>query len=393
MHRRARTFAAGRAGFRARRARSAAPLVLGALGLLGGTACGDDAPAAIESGAARARSGALLVVPGILQFEPIPFGGRGAGSFELQNTGAAPLTLTRIGPLSCGCETAELELPARAAPGDRVAIDPDGMYLVLAPGERALLHMRVDTSRFREPISRRIGSFAVHHDGGDALLLEYAVDIFTPFQLEPWSLDLGEIGPHDRASGAVTLLAHDVDSFGLDLPAQVDGWDIAKERIEVGTTFAWRIHVTAPPELPYGPFQREFRFRTDLPDAPPVRFWVMGRVEPDLGWAPKRLLLHGEPGPVSASLRVQLRPAGERMAAPRLEFDAGEVAPAAVAADLETLVEGRQWRVVLTRTGPAPAAIVNGTLRLRTEHPEQEWIEVPYTLFPAPAAAADGQGR
>ncbi len=351
--------------------------------LLPGLACG--------GADARPEGTTLEVRPQLLQFDPIPFGGRAEGVYHLRNAGAAPLRIRRIGPTGCGCANPVLELPGRSGPERRLRLDLGPVEVVLQPGEEALLHLTLDTSRFREPVSRRHGSFPIVIEGQPPVVLEYAADIWNPVQVEPWAVDLGRVGVREQPVATVLVKGHDQARFRLLAPEEVDGWRVAAVQVPGGEVDLWRVTVTAPPELPQGPFRQDFRLPLDVPGALPVRFTVMGVGEPDLVWGPKRLIFPAEGQRLALELTLRLRARGRSLPPPEVELLPEGGGDSGLEVQVRAAEPERSYRIRVTRLAGPPPATRRGILRLHTAWEEQPVIEVPWVLLPVPPAPpADG---
>lgn len=331
-----------------------------------------------------AGTGPLEVRPRILELPPVPFGGREEGVYRLRNIGDRSLRILRIGPTGCGCAVPRLELPARSGPERDLRLDLGEVEVTLAPGEEAILHLALDTSRFREPVSRRHGSFPIVLDGHPPLVLEYTADIWTPVQVEPWAVDLGRVGVREQPVASVLVKGHDAPHFRLLPPAEADGWRVDAVPLPGGEVDLWRVTVTAPPELPEGPFHQEFRIPLDLPRALPVRFTVMGVAGPDLVWTPTRLFFPPEGGRLALDLRLRLRARGATLPPPEVEILPEGGGESGLALEVAPDEPGRSYRVRLIRLAGPPAAPRRGVLRIHTSWEEQPVVEVPWFLAPAP---------
>jgi hypothetical protein len=318
----------------------------------------------------------LAAEPHVLDLGSVPFGERREGVWSLHNRSERALELVRIGPLGCQCADAELVL----ASGRRVDVR-EGLPIsvALAPGERAELHFALDTARYRDPISRKIGTVPLLFTDAEPLLLEWSVDVWTPFVAEPWDLDLGEVGVRERAQGRVLVQAHDDEDFGLVVDAVIEDWTVRSTRLSPpGERALYEIRVMAPAELPEGGFQRHFRLPTDLAGAPPVRFSVRGVAGPDLVALPRRVLLDPSRGRneervtviqravdgVVAQLAVDGLPDG-------MTLEAVDAAPAA------------RRGFTLRWTGAAPPTTLRGALIVRTGDAERPELALPWTVLQA----------
>lgn len=333
--------------------------------------------AACARDAERAALHPLEATPAQLDLGSVPFGERREAAWTLHNRGERALEIVRIGPLGCQCASAELEL----AGGRRLDVR-DGLPIsvTLAPGERATLHFTLDTQRYRDPISRKIGSVPVMFTEAEPVLLEWEVDVWTPFVSEPWDLDLGEIGMRERAQGRVLVQSHDDDDFGLEVDTVIEGWTLRSRRLSPpGQKASYEILVTAPAELPEGGFQEHFRLFTDLAGAPPVRFAVRGVAGPDLVALPRRVLL--DPARGRDAERVVLRHRAPQGSVRTLEFDGLVDGLTVEAVDAEPAAERG---FTLRWSGDAPRETLRGLLVVRTGDAERPEVGVPWTVMQGP---------
>lgn len=336
------------------------------------------------TGAAGLPTAPATVEPLVYDFGRIPFGQVRTGSYRVRNVGREPLELVQVGPAPCDCAGLELEFPARPEAQRRLRVDPNGMQVPLAAGEELLVHLELNTARYREPISRKRGAFVLRFAGYEGLRLEYESDIWNPHWVEPWALNLGNVGVRQRASGYVMVRGHDETDFQLLAPAEVNGWSLAVSRVGSADGIAtYRVDVTAPAELPQGGFQQEFVLRSDLPESPPIKFTAQGVAEADIAWTPKRLLFAGADRPRTAELVLRALPAQLELAPPAARLRG---ASDGLTAAVEAVEPGRTYRVRLTLAAPPPAQAEQAELHLATGYPEQPEIVVPISILPPPPA-------
>jgi hypothetical protein len=345
---------------------------------------GTSAAAAALLATACAPSGAepeehpLAVAPAFLELGRVPFGDRREGLWTLENRSARTLEIVRAGPLGCQCAQAALALP-----DGRVIDVADGLPISarLAPGARAELRFVLDTARYRDPISRKVGAVPLIFADAPPLVLEWAVDVWTPFAVEPWDVDLGAVGVRQRAQGRVLVQGHDDDDFGLEVEAVEDGWSVRSRRLSgAGEKALYELLVTAPPELPEGGFQRAFRFLTDLPGAPPVRFTVRGVAGPDLALTPARVFL--DPANGRGEARVALVQRARDGLVLRLEVEG--LPPGLQLAEADAEPAARR-EFLLRWSGAPPAETLRGALTVITGDAERPRIKLPYTVMPRAA--------
>ncbi|MFQ5750003.1 MAG: hypothetical protein ACE5H3_11180, partial [Planctomycetota bacterium] len=293
---------------------------------------------------------------------------------------ARPVTITRIGPTGCDCALLDLVLPARPAGQRTLRLDPRGIHLVLQPGEKAVLGLVLDTSRYREPVSRKIGSFPVYLEGEPPLVLEFAADIWTPYWVEPWSVDLGPVGIRQRARAVFGVRSHDETRFKLVVPEEIDGWMLETHEVpgEKGAS-AWRIEVTMPAELPQGPFYKEFRVHSDLPGGPPLRFAVQGVAGPDVLAKPERVILLRGNGPSDETV-VEIQARAWKSLVDILGAEIEGDLKTDLQVEWKTVVPHQRFEVTLRARSPAPASPRTGILHVRTSDPDVPQLDVPVSV-------------
>ena len=316
--------------------------------------------------------------------DPVPFGESREGSFVITNHADEVQIIERIGPASCSCTSLRLRFPDRAEAG---VIDLTGrnQEILLEAGESAVIEVTFDSSRLRRPVSRRNDSFAVVVQGSRSLVLEYAIDIWTPFWVEPWSVELGRVGVREKATGFAAVKAHDAESdFDLIVPETIEGWTTSVRAGEGGAA-DYVIEFTAPDELPQGPFDVRVPIRTDVPDSPTLHVWVRGIAVPDLDWSPQRIVLIPDAnGQAAATVNLVSR-AVERPLGLRAVVFEGLPADFAdgIQAESRTVTPEQAFAIDLRMTRP-PSERLEGALVLVTDDPDQPRISIPLAIRAKP---------
>lgn len=323
----------------------------------------------------------LSVEPAFLDLGSVTFGERTSGIYKLKNTTGKPLLVSRIGPFSCQCVSAELELPARSGAMARRRLDGKRLNLTLAVEEQMSIHFTLDTSRYRIPASRKVGSIPVVFHDYSGMVLEWGADIWNPFSVEPWNVDLGEIGVREGASGTAMVVAHDTIDFGLDIDFVDDeGWTVRSDSISVvGAGVTYQLTFTAPEVLPEGPFQKKFVLHTDLSGAPPVKVAVTGFARPDLSFRPMRLVFDPSADRLEAQLVVTHRAAKGSLQ--NLQLQAFEEAGFEIAEKVNR-ANGKSIMVRLRYLGEATEAGANLSIELPTGDEHMPILKVPVSIMP-----------
>ena len=317
--------------------------------------------------------------PSFLDLGSVTYGQRTSGTYRLRNSSDLPLAISRIGPFSCQCVSADLVLPER---GDSTSRRLDGkrLNLVLEPQESMEIHFTLDTARYRKPASRKVGSIPIVFPEHPGIVLEWGADIWTPFAVEPWSIDMKEVGVRERPQGTAMVVAHDSNDFQLQIDQEFDdGWSVKSRQVSLKQArLAFELTFTAPEVLPEGPFQREFRMHTNLQDAPPVRVTVQGFARADLSFSPARLVFDPSRQRLDAQLVLRQRAVGADLSGLDLTALKGS--------DVEILSQapsGPQVLILQLRfVGEIADEGRNFTLEIPTDDPSTPILEIPVTVMP-----------
>jgi hypothetical protein len=327
----------------------------------------------------------LKVTPEFADLGSVTFGDRTSTVYTLENTSDQPLKIARIGPFSCQCVWADLILPARTGDAHQRRLDGKRLNLDLAPGEIAELHFTLDTGRYRKPASRKVGSIPVVFQNYPGVVLQWGADIWTPFAVAPWAVDLGSIGIRSQPVGKVLVVAHDNQKFGLEVDFEQNGWHVRSRRVSMAETdkLTYEISFAGPDFLPEGPFVEEFRMFTDLPGGPAIKVTVQGIAQPDLSFSPTRLMFDPERDRTKIQFVIVQRAAGKDLASlvysdfaeHEMSLTAGKAAPLDDSNGVTQIFE-------VEFTGEAPDVTQTGSIRIPTGDEFTPVLEIPYTVLP-----------
>jgi hypothetical protein len=126
-------------------------------------------------------------------------------------------------------------------------------------------------------------------------------------------------------------------------------------------------------DAPFGPFEQLVRIPTNSPDQPVLRLRIAGIVQPNVTATPHRLTFGDVPRNVDTVRQLLVRNRGH---AP-VRVKTAEWDPRFGSVEIDTLREGHRYRIrAILRAGVAPGDITS-VLRLTTDDPTQERIEIP----------------
>jgi hypothetical protein len=331
-----------------------------------------------QDGAASQPIPPLTANPSRLQFDTIQYGQKATGTWALTNTSGSDVVIRRIGPFSCQCVSANLRLPQRSA-GLR-PLRGDIINLTILPSETVEVIFTLDTARYRKPVSRKIGSIPIVFADHPGMVLEWAADVYTPFVVSPWSIELGNIGIRQQASGRAVVAAHDANEFILDIDGEYHGWYVKSNAvvIEDHQRSAYELIFTAPPEMSEGQFSQNFIFKTNLTDAPPVKINVQGVARPDIYVQPQRLLFDPSRDKLSQEFVIVQTAVGQ--VAPKLE--SGAFAELGFELEYSSNSDALVSIYKINYIGIPEAEGTNGTLKIITKYDTQPSIDLSYTILP-----------
>ncbi|MDP7062050.1 MAG: hypothetical protein QF489_03835 [Planctomycetota bacterium] len=348
--------------------------------------------ATLSGACSDSKSQPPTAVAAPLSFSPVfadlgsvTFGERTSTIYTLKNTSEEPLVISRIGPFACQCVIANLVLPSRSGDAHKRRLDGKRVNLTLAPQETAEIHFVLDTSRYRKPASRKVGSIPVVFRDHPGIVLQWGADIYTPFIVEPWAIELGSVGIRSQPVGRAMVTGHDVWEFDLDVDFDQDGWTVKSRPILVDGTSksTYEILFTAPEYLPEGPFMEKFQMLSGLPDAPPIKINVQGLAQPDLSFSPTRLLFDPQRGRTTQRMIFAQRAAGLDLS--ELQFDdfVNHQIKYAAGKEQDFPAQGAVTQALeLEFIGEAPAASHSGVIKIPTGDEMTPILEIPYTVLP-----------
>ncbi len=339
-------------------------------------ACGDADPEPPWPGLATGVGG-LQVEQARIELPTVTFGEATHGVYRLHNAGQDAVMITRIGPANCDCTELTLKFPERPDDAGR-HLRGLPVEIMVQPGERAEIEVTFDTSRNRQPVSRKVDSFVLAVADTPGMVLEYVVDVWTPFWMEPWSLDLGQIGSRQRATAFASVKGHDDENFQLLVPSEVNGWSVEVHELEGAAVSTFNVQVTAPPELPYGTFSEEFKLRSDLPGSPEMQFVLRGTVVEDVYWSPLRLVFRPDGKTRKAAV---LKSRSGNLPLHLLDLTVEGLPVGFLQIEAETVTEGKEFRIWVDLLA-VPDERKEGTLVLLTDYVDRPRIEIPIVLLP-----------
>jgi hypothetical protein len=272
-------------------------------------------------------------------------------SFTLRNTGGLDLTVDNV-RAPCGCA---------AAPSARA----------IAPGGEATIDVKCDTTAVFGDVSRTVTVYT-NDPRHPVTSLTLSGSVALEAAADPPELYVGRVRRGEEVPGGVRLVTRDASSPGLG-PADAAGpvLDVALENAAAGK----RLRLTVRHDAPLGAFAQRVAVHTTSARVPVVEIPVTGTVVGDLAVSPRQLRFGSVSASAGAVRVLGLRNEGR---AP-VRLTSVSMSPPLGTADVQTLREGQEYRVVVALPPGAPLGRVQGEVELHTDHPEQHVVAVPFT--------------
>lgn len=394
-----------------------APVLLVALALLPGLACGpadgeppadhgdQDAHAGHDHGPGQhdhgdaplppPRQAGLVVLepddpyhPDLIEFGTLPFGGSHNRVVRLKNLDPVPVTVRNV---QAGCACTVPKLSTTDADGNVVYGDMRSRtnVLVVPPGAVAELELEVDTHRAPVKNKDKVVVIRIVTDSEQEpyLSLNVHLKVDTPLIVTPPLLGLPKVPQYGGAEGAVVITPFGdsgrLPTEVLEVPEGLEATLTAPDPSNVARS--WGLAVRVLPPVPLGMQEHKVSIGTTGPGGQGAGdpFEVLVRVTgvPDLQVVPARLALVPNQGAPTARCRVVSNLAGRSLVvteavvegdgADSLEVELVPIQPDADGAS-------SSWDVRLAAPEGTDATGWAGKLVLRFSDAQQPVLEIPF---------------
>lgn len=310
--------------------------------------------ATAQSGSPRAA-----IVEPIVDVGQVVRGEDFSATFEIQNTGTAPLEITEVRP-TCGCTVADYDE-------------------TIAPGATGRIRATVDTESILGPNSKGITVFT-NDPNNPRLQLTVKSNVKPFLYLDP---GYARFTQFVRSGGAQTisqtLWAEDFEDLKVvsvesDSPHIEVAYREARdgERDASGVGRQWRIDITLADDSPIGPLSDRVVVTTNHPRQRLTDIPVSAFVRPTVSVTPPMI----DFGPIEVGSDQQWGVLVRNFGQTPLELGAVE-SMNGVTVDVEKVGDdGRQWKLVVTPTENLPRGSFSGQVRVATNLPEMQEIVV-----------------
>ena len=326
--------------------------------------------------AAKAPAGpkpVFEVVEKIKDFGVVPKGEKIKATFEVRNTGNAPLEIPQVRP-TCGCTVASFDhtIPA---------------------GGTGKINAEVDTTGFSGPISKALIAFS-NDPATPQVNLVIKADVRAFIEVLPRPLIVfRSVLQGEPATEKLTLVSADGSDFKVEGvnttggPYQVAFRELpAKERIADRKGSQWEVAVTVPANAPEGMLANKIVVKTNSAKAPEVSINVTGAVRPVVQVIPGEVNFGNVAGDALVGHNVLVI---NNRQGTELQLTDAKVDNANFSTEVLPLQAGQRYQVAVSLKAGAPKGTLKGTLKISTNDPVRKVIEIPVMaeVGAAPAAA------
>ena len=301
------------------------------------------------------------MVEKIKDFGTVPKGDKIRATFDVRNTGKAPLEITQVRP-TCGCTVASFD---RTIP----------------PGGTGKIAAEVDTTGFSGPISKAVLVFS-NDPATPQVNLVIKADVRAFIEVLPRPLIIfRNVLQGEPASERLVLLSADGSDFKVESAEASGGtYQLAykelgeKERIPDRKGSQWELTVTVPANAPEGMLNQKIVVKTTAAKAPEVTINVTGAVRPVVQVIPPQVNFGTVAGDalVGQNFLVVNNRQGVELQLSEVKVDnpnfATEVIP---------LQAGQRYQVAVSMKAGVPKGAQKATVKISTSDPLRKLIEVP----------------
>jgi len=332
--------------------------------------------------------------PTFYDFGTVPYGRPVEHVFEIENGGAAPVTIRDLLP-SCSCTSTRISFVAKD--GSLVQGDPTSRerVIVLPAGAVADLVMRIDTTRIERMNLDKLAQVRLRTDSATTPYMTFEMHLVVARAMlaVPGTIDLGLVPQSAGKSGRSDVMPDDVKAKYRILGVEsIDGpFTATVDATVVAEVPTWIVVVSTKPNLELGPVSGAVHLSVSGEDgtgtSPSFKLPVTGQVTPDVVARPGVLAFGAIPrgkaaevvGEIAALVPGELvRVTGTKV------VTTPEGAAAAITADAEAIapVDGGSapsWRLRLRASESLAEPQFSGTVVLELDHPRVREIRVPFS--------------
>lgn len=287
-------------------------------------------------------------------------------AFQIKNTGDHPLTIDA--KAGCGCTITEFDK-------------------IIAPGTTGKVNARVDTKTFKGPTSKTI-TLTTNDPERTRIVLTMKANVQVPIDVRPGeNLAIngraGALNPQQvtlTATGGeifdILTISGSDNYFTTNVEPIVEEGDAPKAKPGMLASGASKYRVTVTPAqgIPAGRLNSTLTVVTNHPKAPETIIRLFGTVAGEIDVVPQYVSLATFEG-ASEDLRMQVVNL-KKLTGDALEIKSVTSDNPLVVTKLATVTAGREFNVDVRYTGEPLTAPLSAKIKITTNDPKQELIEV-----------------
>ncbi len=297
----------------------------------------------------------------IKDFGTVSKGEKIHATFQVRNTGAAPLEISQVRP-TCGCTVADFD---RTIP----------------PGGSGKIDAEVDTTGFTGPISKAVLVFS-NDPATPQVNLVIKADVRAFIEVLPRPLIIfSNVLQGEPKTEKLVLVSADGSDFKVEGATASGGpYTLAyrelgeKERVPDRKGSQWELSVTVPADAPEGMLNQKIVVKTSAAKAPEVTINVTGAVRPVVQVIPAEVNFGAVGGDALVGHNVLV--INNRQGS-QLQLTDVSVDNPNFTAEVIPLQAGQRYQVAVSMKAGVAKGEQKGTLKIATSDPIRKLIEVP----------------
>ncbi len=295
-------------------------------------------------------------------------------SWTIRNKGKADLTL-REPQKACSCTSAGYEGGATEVvlkPGESIKVN--AVFETRENNGKYYKHMNIPTS---DP----------EHQSIELGVQGLVYPSLVTFPNNERTLAFSTLPNDTEHSSQLALSSPDVPDFKItkitsSRPGLIEAKitplnDDDKQQVKFET--GYKIVATVKPGMPLGEFKEELVIETDHPKQPEMRVTLMGKVVGPITVNPDHVTMPSIERRAGGTSSVDILIRGQRPTKIELVKKPEHVEASVEASDPEH--KGTKYRLVVTVPPGTSESKIEGTIELKTDHPQAELVKVPVVVF------------
>jgi hypothetical protein len=204
------------------------------------------------------------------------------------------------------------------------------------------------------------------------VLLRLTGTVVADVAAHPRQLYIGSVIRGALAPRAFTVVSRN-ESIRIGAASENNAYVTLRSTASPDSPNAAQLELRVTDDAPFGPFDEIIRIPTSSPDQPVLRLRVAGIVRPNVTASPDRLVFGDVPRDGARVRQLLVRNRGHEP----VRVKAAEWDPSFGSVQIDTLRDGRRYRIRATLAVDAAVGDISSVVRLTTDDPKRPQIEIP----------------